>query len=58
MKKKNNLIWILLAYGVIFLAFKSANKKKGSVSVGPLDKGEFPNPNNNYFPSDVPDSQN
>jgi hypothetical protein len=57
MKKKNSLVWILLAYGVIFLAFKYG-KKKGSVSVGPVDKGEFPSPGNNYFPSDVPDYQN
>jgi hypothetical protein len=57
MKKKNSLVWILLAYGVIFLAYKY-KKKKGNVIVEPVDKGEFPSPGKNYFPSDVPDYQN
>jgi hypothetical protein len=58
MKKEKNLVWILLAYGLIFLAFKYKNKLKGSVSVQPIDKGEFPSAGTDYFPSDVPDYQN
>lgn len=58
MNKKQNLVWILLAYGLIFLAFKYKKKLKGSVSVQPIDKGEFPNNGTDYFQSDVPDYQN
>jgi len=58
MKKKENLVWILLAYSLIFLAFKYKKKLKGSVMVEPVDKGEFPSAGNDYFTSDVPDYQN
>jgi len=57
MKNKNSIVWILIAYGVIFLAYQY-KKKKGSVVVPPLEKGEFPVPGMDYFPSDVPDYQN
>lgn len=56
MKKKENIVWVLVAIAVISLAFKYS-KKKGSVTAEPLDKGEFPLPGNSYFPSDIPDYQ-
>lgn len=57
MKDKKNIVWVLLAIALISFAFK--NKiKRGSVIVEPVDKGEFPLPGTDSFPSDVPDYQN
>jgi len=56
MKDKKNIVWVLLAYGLIYLAF-TYKKKRGSVSVEDLDKGEFPLPGNDFFKTDVPDYQ-
>jgi hypothetical protein len=53
---KKNIVWILLLIGVISLAFKN-KKRKGSLIIPPLDKGEFPNADGKTFASDVPDYQ-
>ena len=57
MKDKKNIVWVLLAIALISFAFKNKTKR-GSVSVEPVDKGEFPTPGTDSFPSDVPDYQN
>jgi hypothetical protein len=41
MKNKGGLIILLLLAGVIVYA--STRKRKGSIEIGPLDKGEFIN---------------
>jgi hypothetical protein len=41
MKNKGGLIILLLLYGVIVYA--ATKKRKGSIEIGPLDKGEFIN---------------
>jgi hypothetical protein len=41
MKQKGSLLILLLLAGVIVYAATRKRKRRGSVEIGPLDKGEF-----------------
>jgi hypothetical protein len=41
MKEKGSLLILLLLAGVIVYAATRKQKRRGSIEIGPLDKGEF-----------------
>jgi hypothetical protein len=41
MKDKGTLIILLILAGVIVMAATKKKKRRGSIEIGPLDKGEF-----------------
>lgn len=43
MKNKGGLIILLLLAGIVVFAATKKKKRRGSIEIGPLDKGEFIN---------------
>lgn len=41
MKNKGGLIILLLLAGIVVFAATKKKKRRGSIEIGPLDKGEF-----------------